>query len=58
VVIAHRPVVWQPQGQCQCEQLLRRYQLYARAKAVLALPPGLEHVAALHAEKIGDHKKH
>jgi len=38
--------------------LLPRYQLYTRVKAALALPPGLERVAALHAAKIGDAKKH
>jgi hypothetical protein len=38
--------------------LLRRYQLYTRVKAALALPPGLERVAALHAPKIGSDKKH
>jgi hypothetical protein len=37
--------------------LLPRYQLYTRIKAALALSPGLERVAALHAE-IGNHKKH
>jgi hypothetical protein len=38
--------------------LLRRYQLYTRVKAAFSLPPGLELVAALHAAKIGDRKKH
>jgi hypothetical protein len=38
--------------------LLPRYQLYTRVKAALALPPGFERVAALHAAKIGDRKKH
>jgi hypothetical protein len=38
--------------------LLPRYQHYSRVKAALALPPGLERVAALHAAKIGDRKKH
>ena len=38
--------------------LLPRYQLYTRVKAALALPPGLERVAALHAAKIRDDKKH
>ena len=33
--------------------LLQRYQLYQRVKAALALPPGLERVAALHAAKVG-----
>jgi hypothetical protein len=38
--------------------LLPRYQLYTRVKAALALRPGLERVAALHAAKMGDDKKH
>jgi hypothetical protein len=37
--------------------LLPSYQLYTRVKAALALPPGLERVAALHAAKIGQAKK-
>ena len=38
--------------------LLPRYQLYSRVKAALALPPGLERVAALHAAKIRERAKH
>jgi hypothetical protein len=38
--------------------LLPRYQLYTRVKAALSLPPGLERVAALHAAKIGNDRKH
>ena len=38
--------------------LMRRYQLYTRVKAAVALPPGPERIAALQAAKIGDHKKH
>jgi hypothetical protein len=37
--------------------LLSKYQLYTRVKAALALSPGLERVAALHAAKIGDRRK-
>jgi hypothetical protein len=35
-----------------------RYQLYTRVKAALALPSGLERVAALHAARISDRRKH
>jgi len=38
--------------------LLRRYWLYRRVKAALALSPGPERVAALHPAKIDDDKKH
>jgi len=38
--------------------LLRRYQLYTRVKAALALPIGPERIAALQAAKIGDRRKH
>jgi hypothetical protein len=38
--------------------LLRRYRLYKRVKAAVALPVGPERVAALHAAKSGDDKKH
>jgi len=38
--------------------LLRRYQLYKRVKAALALPMGPERIAALQAAKIGDRRKH
>jgi len=38
--------------------LVPRYQLYTRVKAALALPRGLERVAALHAAKISDDRKH
>ena len=38
--------------------LLRRYRLYRRAKAALALPMGPERVAALHAAKIDNRSKH
>ena len=38
--------------------LLPRYKLYTRVQAALALPTGLERVAALHAAKIRDDKKH
>lgn len=37
---------------------LRRYELYTRVKAAVALPPGPERVAALQAAKIRDDKKH
>ena len=45
-------------GEPSDSALLPKYQLYTRVKAALALPPGLERVAALHAVKIGDDKKH
>jgi hypothetical protein len=38
--------------------LLRRYQLYKRVKAALALPPGPERIAALQAAKIDNRRKH
>jgi hypothetical protein len=38
--------------------LLRRYQLYSRVKAAVALPPGRERVAALRASRIEADKKH
>jgi hypothetical protein len=38
--------------------LLPRYRLYKRVKAALALPLGPERVAALHAAKIDDRRKH
>jgi hypothetical protein len=38
--------------------LLRRYQLYTRVKAALALPFGPERIAVLQAAKIGDRRKH
>ena len=38
--------------------LLRRYQLYKRVKAAVALPPGPERIAALQAAKIRNEKKH
>lgn len=37
---------------------LRRYQLYSRVKAALALPIGPERVAALQAAKIAPGRKH
>ena len=45
-------------GEPSDRALLPRYQLYTRVKAALALRPGLERVAALHAAKMGDDKKH
>jgi len=45
-------------GQPSDPDLLRRYRLYRRVKAALAMPPGPEHVAALHAAKFDDGKKH
>ena len=38
--------------------MLRRYELYTRVKAAVALPFGPERVTALQATKIGDRKKH
>jgi hypothetical protein len=38
--------------------LVPKYQLYTRVKAAIALPSGLERVAALHAAKVGDRRKH
>ena len=38
--------------------LLRRYRLCRRVKAALALLPGPERFAALHAAKFDDGKKH
>jgi hypothetical protein len=38
--------------------LLRRYRLYKRVKAAVALPPGPERVGALQAAKIDDRRKH
>jgi hypothetical protein len=38
--------------------LHRRYQLYKRVKAAVALPPGPERVAALQAAKIDNSSKH
>jgi hypothetical protein len=45
-------------GEPDDSALVPRSQQYTRVKAALTLPPGLERVAALHAAKIGDHKKH
>jgi hypothetical protein len=39
-------------GEPSDSALLRRYRLYRRVKAAVALPPGLERVAALQAAKI------
>ena len=38
--------------------LLRRYRLYRRVKAALALPVGPERLAALQAAKVDDRRKH
>jgi hypothetical protein len=38
--------------------LQRRYQLYKRVKAALALPMGPERIAALQAAKTYDRRKH
>jgi hypothetical protein len=38
--------------------LLRRFQLYKRVKAALALPLGPERIAALQAAKIVERRKH
>ena len=38
--------------------LQRRYRVYTRVKAALALPMGPERIAALRAAKIGDRRKH
>jgi hypothetical protein len=38
--------------------LLGRYRFYKRVKAALALPPGLERLAALHAARVDDDRKH
>ena len=38
--------------------LLRRYWLYTRVKAALALPMGPERLAALQAAKVNDRSKH
>jgi hypothetical protein len=38
--------------------LLRRYRLYTRVKAALALPVGPERLAALQAVKVDDRRKH
>ena len=38
--------------------LQRRYQLYTRVKAALALPKGPERIAALQAAKIDDRMQH
>ena len=38
--------------------LLRRFRLYQRVKAALALPAGPERVAALHTARIDDDRKH
>jgi hypothetical protein len=38
--------------------LMRRYELYKRVKAAVALPMGPERIAALQAAKIGDRRKH
>jgi hypothetical protein len=43
-------------GELSDPELLPKYALYTRVKASLALP--LERVAALHAAKVGDRKKH
>jgi len=45
-------------GEPRDPALLRRYQLYKRVKAALALPIGPERLAALQAAKIRDDKKH
>jgi hypothetical protein len=39
-------------------ELQRRYRLYKRVEAALALPAGPERVAALRAAKIDNSKKH
>ena len=38
--------------------LLRRYRLYTRVKAALALPVGPERLAALQAARVDDRRKH
>jgi hypothetical protein len=45
-------------GQPKDPALLRRYALYKRVKAAVALPPGPERIAALQEAKIGERRKH
>jgi hypothetical protein len=45
-------------GEPRDPALLRRYRLYTRVKAAVALPSGPERVAALRAAMIDDRRKH